>query len=80
MDIMNKIIKLDDGNDYVMLESTEYNGTTYYLGNDVVDGHLGNDIAIFKIIKENEKMKVVLEPNIEICEKVITQINAKIEN
>ena len=74
MDIMNKILKLDDGNEYV-LESMEYEGTTYYLGNDVVEGHLGNDIAILS--KKDNKDILVLESNIDICEKVINQINNK---
>ncbi|MBE6160878.1 MAG: hypothetical protein E7158_01480 [Firmicutes bacterium] len=70
-DIMNSVISLDNGEKYVMLDSTDYNGIKYYLANDVDDNHLGNDIAIFKAEMINGQLNLVMEPDIKICEELI---------
>lgn len=80
MDIMNKKIVLQDGNEYVIIDSTEVDGKTYYLGNDVEDDKLGNDIAVFTIENNNGEYSINFESNIEICEKVINQIDKKISS
>lgn len=77
MDLKYKKIKLGNGEEYVILDQTEYNSETYYLGSEYINNALGDDIAVFTIKKENGVDVLVIEPNIDICEKVITQINSK---
>ena len=79
-DIMNSVISLDNGEKYVMLDSADYNGIKYYLANDVVDNHLGNDIAIFKSEMVNGQLSLVMEPDIKICEELIKIFDAKNKN
>lgn len=70
-DVMNKLIKLANGEQYVILAKADYEGITYYLGNNVIDNDLGDDIAIFKIEENNGTYNFIIEPNLDICQKII---------
>ena len=76
-DLINKVIRLDNGESYVTIDYTNYEGITYFLGNNVIDGHLGSDIVIFKVEKTDNEMKFHIEPNIDVCEKVIEKLQEK---
>ena len=69
--IMNSVIPLANGEKYVMISSTEYHGQTYYLANEVVDNHLGEEMAIFKPETVDGQITLVMEPDMKICEELL---------
>ena len=78
-DLLNKKIQLENGEEYVTIDYVNYEGITYFLGNDVIDNHLGDNIAIFKVQKNGDSMSLVIEPNIEKCQKIIEKLQEKNE-
>ena len=78
-DLLNKKIQLSNGEEYVTLDYTNYNGITYFLGNDVIDNHLGDNVVIFKVKKDGDTMSLVIEPDISICQEVIKKLQEKIK-
>lgn len=75
---MNSVIKLANGDRYVMISSTDYQGNTYYLANEVVDNHLGEQMAIFKAETVNGQTNLIMEPDMKICEELIKIFDSKI--
>ena len=75
--LLNKIIRLDNGESYVTLDYISYEGITYFLGNGVIDNKLNEDLVIFKVQKEGEEYNFFIEPNLEICQKVIEKLEEK---
>ena len=76
-DLLNKKIQLENGEEYVTIDYVNYDGITYFLGNDVIDNHLGQNVAIFKVQKDGDSMSMVIEPDIEKCQKVIEKLQEK---
>ena len=79
-DLLNKKIQLANGTTYVTLDYINYEGITYFLGNDVFDNHLGNNIVIFKIQKSKDNLNLVIEPDIKKCAKIIEKFQEKNNN
>ena len=76
--IMNSVISLANGEKYVMISSTDYQGHTYYLANNVVDNHLGEEMAIFKSEVVDDQTSLVMEPDMKICEELLKIFDSQI--
>ena len=76
-DLLNKKIQLENGEEYVTIDYVNYDGITYFLGNDVIDNHLGQNVAIFKVQKDGDSMSMVIESDIEKCQKIIEKLQEK---
>lgn len=76
-DLLNKKIQLENGEEYITIDYVNYDGITYFLGNDVIDNHLGDNIAIFKVQKNGDSMSMVIEPDIDKCQKIIEKLQEK---
>ena len=75
--MMNSVITLTNGDRYVMIDSVDYNGTTYYLANEVNGNKLGEDMAIFKAESVDGKIQLVMESDLKICEELIRIFDSK---
>ena len=76
-EIMNSVISLANGEKYVMISSADYQGKTYYLANEVVDNHLGEEMAIFRAETVDGNTSLVMEPDMNICGELIKIFDAQ---
>lgn len=76
-EIMNSVISLANGDKYVMISSTDYQGKTYYLANEVVDNHLGEGMAIFRTEIVDGQTSLIMEPDMKVCEELIKIFDAQ---
>ncbi len=74
MDYKDKMITLTDGYQYVILEDTQYNGSTYVLANEVIDGDLGPTIVLFKVEGEEANPKFREERDLSVAEMVLAKM------
>ena len=70
----NKLLTLSDGYQYIVLDNTEYNWTNYAVVNEVVNGKLGSNITLYRIVETDRVPLFVLETNLDIIETVLSKM------
>ena len=75
MEYKGKMITLSTGIKYAILEQTEYDGKTYVLANEIVDGKLGTDITLFRVDMIDNEPNFVEEQDLSIAELVLNKMS-----
>lgn len=70
-----KMLTLSTGLKYATLEETEYNGKTYVLANEVVDGQLGTDVTLFRVDIIDNEPNFIEEQDLSIAELVLKKMS-----
>ena len=68
---VNKLVTLGNGKQCVVLDETIYDGNLYILANEVQDNDLNENIYIFLVNTEGDKISFVLEQDLDICSKLL---------